>query len=63
MNIIVTICIILLLTGLIALIILNIIELTVKWKNNTYRNVFWIFVLLSILSQIAKYLYLYGIIK
>lgn len=47
----------------IILIILSIIGLTVKWKNNTYKNVFWVFILLSFLSQIAKYLYLYGIIK
>lgn len=47
----------------IVLIILSIIGLTVKWKNNTYKNVFWIFILLSFLSQIAKYLYLCDIIK
>ncbi len=48
---------------LVVLIILSIIGLTVKWKNKKFEIIFWAFIIISLLAQVAKQLYLCGIIK
>lgn len=49
---------------MITLVILLIIAFegtTIKWKNNISKTIFWVFIVLSILAQIAKQLYYLGI--
>lgn len=48
---------------LIIILIFMLIGMIVKWKNKKFEIIFWTFMIISLLAQVAKYLYLCSIIK